>query len=231
MACESTQLILIVLTSCLANSSISTSLFWRFPKPSWNIKLPLQLVPSAHPPHQVSILVSTERPVCSIQFPSLSFFFIESVYCYVPNLLPWFVCFQHNSLSSVPLLLDLLGLYHPSVLKFLCCSVIFLQRPSPFFQRDKQLLSCLLLALYSAPLPPSPNTRSPLASPRPGLHPTSTSSAPSLCWTCLAGILRLVVFHYKLFFPSFGSTTSAALLRRHTQLKFNRARRAKTEQK
>lgn len=231
MACESTQLILIVLTSCLANSSISISLFWRSPKPSWNIKLPLQLVPSAHPPHQVSILVSRDPFAQSNFLLCPFFFFIESVYCYVPNLLPWFVCFQHNSLSSVPLLLDLLGLYHPSVLKFLCCSVIFLQRPSPFFQRDKQLLSYLLLALYSATLPPSPNTRSPLASPRPGLHPTSTSSAPSLCWTCLAGILRLVVFHYKLFFPSFGSTTSAALLRRQTQLKFNRARRAKTEQK
>lgn len=78
MACESTQLILIVLTSCLANSSISTSLFWRSPKPSWNIKLPLQLVPSAHPPHQVSILVSRD-PFAQSNFLLCPFFFLSNL--------------------------------------------------------------------------------------------------------------------------------------------------------
>lgn len=53
MACESTHLHFF-LTSCLANTSIATFLFWCSPKPSSNIKLPLQLAPAALPPHQVS---------------------------------------------------------------------------------------------------------------------------------------------------------------------------------
>ena len=57
--------------------------------------------------------------------------------------------------------------------------------------------------MCTALLLPSPNTRSPSASPGPGLHPTSTSSAPTLVlcehvWqgsSCLAEF-----FYYKLFF-------------------------------
>lgn len=176
MACESTHLIL-VLTSCLANSSVSTFLFWCSPKPSSDIKLPLQLVPPAPPPHQVSnsIPVSRESFARSIFLLChfLSNLSIATFQIYYHSL------FSFNSIHylSAPLLLDLSGLYHPSVLNFLCFSVISSQRPSPILST---LLSCLILAVCSALLPPSPNARSLLVSPGPGLHPTSTSSAPTL---------------------------------------------------
>lgn len=128
MSCESTHLVL-VLTSCLANSSNFS--FWCSPKPSSNIKLPLQLVPPAPPPHQVSNSI----PVSRESFAQSYFLLRHSL----SNLsIAMFQIYYHSLFSfniihypSAPLLLDLLGLYHPPELKFLCFSVISSQRPFP----------------------------------------------------------------------------------------------------
>lgn len=74
-----------LLSSQLLHISFSILMF---SKTSLNIKLSLQLVPLALPPHQVSNS-SKQSLICSIWFPPPSFF-LQIVYCNVPNLLPVF---------------------------------------------------------------------------------------------------------------------------------------------
>lgn len=142
------------------------------------MKLPFQVVLSGPPPHQVSSSIPVSRnSFTQSTFPLYHFLSNLSLLC--PKS-PTTVFFQHNSLLSVPLLLDLSCLYNASLLKFLCCSVISSQRPSPIlsmrYEARKQSPTYSVLS-SSASLS---TQRSPLASPRPGLHPTSTSSAPVL---------------------------------------------------
>lgn len=157
-----------LLSSQLLHISFSILMF---SETSLNIKLTLQLAPLALPPHQASNS-SKRRLICSIWFPSPSFF-LQIAYCNVPNLLPQFVFFQHSSLSfcsfiTWPSWYWRLSAFQPP-------RVIL-----PSFQQDEWWISCLIVAVYSALLLPSPNTRSPLAPPGPALQPPSTSSAPTL---------------------------------------------------
>lgn len=127
MACESTHLHFF-LTSCLANTSIATFLFWCSPKPSSNIKLPLQLAPAALPPHQVSnsIPVSQESFARShFRSSILLNWSIAMLQAYYHSLFSF-----RTTVPPPPLSLDHLGLYHPSVMKFLCFSAMSSQKPS-----------------------------------------------------------------------------------------------------
>lgn len=180
MACESTHLIL-VLTSCPANSSISNFLFWCSPKPSLNNTLTLQLVPPPPPPHQVSNSVLASRE----SFAQSDFL----LHHFLSNLsVAMFQIYYHSLFSfnithypSTTLIAWPFGSLSPISIEV---SLLFQSSPPrsrlPSFQGDEWLFSRLILTACSAFLPPSPNARSPLASPGRGLDPTSTSSACTL---------------------------------------------------